>query len=269
MSPLPRRGPPNQGMPPLYEDTSYRDGYDYPRGVKKRVTPTQRRPWELVDASEPHSIPPEDDPETRDRHFTILGTIRGPDVQCSLPILCDTGSAGYSLIDSSLVQLLNLPLVPLKTPRIALDFEGVEHSNITHLARVDLVLGDHRSTTHFLVTPLRSNTRIILGMPWLCRHEAIIQASKDRSITITFSSSRCLQNCCTDPVTIQALSEADLTTLEPYQLEPFEAPPRSISPSATRYRKQRNRRRRNQRPSNTHETPLEVSAIAFHYLAKK
>ena len=131
------------------------------------MTPAQSRKQELtqLDALEPPSTPPEVDPETLDRHFVILGTVYGPNDKCSLPVLCDTGSAGYSIIDSTLAQQLDLPLVPLKTPRIALDFEGIEHSNITHLARVDLRLGGHRSISYLLITPLYSNTRIILGMP--------------------------------------------------------------------------------------------------------
>jgi hypothetical protein len=164
----------------------------------------------------------------------------------------------------------------LKTPRIALDFEGVEHSNITHLARVDLALEGHRSISYFLVTPLRSNSRIILGMPWFCQHGASIQASQDRSITLTFSSPRCLQYCCSTPVTIQALSERDIAKLEPYRLEPAESKLRNVSPSTTRYRQQR---KLNRHSSNASDDPgkegkspkpiLEVSAVVFHYLAQQ
>lgn len=226
---------------------------------------------ELLDAPEPLSLPPEDDLETQDRHFTILGTIRGPDVQCSLPILCDTGSAGYSLIDLSLVQLLRLPLIPLKTPRLALDFEGVEHSNITHLARVDLMLGTHRSIAYFLVTPLRSSSRIILGMPWFCQHNASIQASQDRSITLTFSAPRCLQHCCSEPAIVHALSEEETRNLEPFQLKPSPPKPRKANPSAVRYQMRRNHRRKPSKPDTHREqdTPLEVSAVVFHYLAQQ
>ena len=72
-----------------------------------------------------------------------MGTVYSPSMKCSLPILCDTGSAGQSLIDSALAQSLQLPLVPLKRPRVAVDFEGLVHSNITHLARAGLTLGDY------------------------------------------------------------------------------------------------------------------------------
>jgi hypothetical protein len=216
-----------------------------------------------------------------------MGTAYGPHMECTLPILCDTGASGHSLIDLPLAQYLGLPLSPLKKPRIATDFEGNIHSGITQSALLTLDLNGHRSTSHFLVTPLRSTSRIILGLPWFCQHSATIQTSPDRSVTIMFSSNRCLQRCCKKPILVQALPEADIAELRPIELETAKSRPQRKSPSTIRYREQRklNRNLPGSAPESEAEEsdfetspenklydsnqPLEVSAVSFDLLTRQ
>ena len=54
--------------------------------------------------------------------------------------------------------------------------------------------------------------------------------------------------------------------LEPYRLETVEIRPRKVSPSTIRYRQQR---KLNRYVPKAHEMPLEVSAVAFHHLARQ
>ncbi len=59
-------------------------------------------------------------------------------------------------------------------------------------------MGNHTETCVFFVTTLAADNPIILGLPWLQRHNPTINW---RSMSMTFQSPYCLQYCCTAPCT--------------------------------------------------------------------
>ena len=134
----------------------------------------------------------------------------------------------------------------------------------------------------------------------MCQHQATVQAGLDQLISLTFSSTECLQRCCSKPITVLALPEANIAAHQHYDIIPTEPKHRHRSPSTVRYQGNRKLIRRlpgiiddsqakdtdtdtnieaaSERPMppqhvleelKTNKPLLEVSAIAFDYETRK
>ena len=88
--------------------------------------------------------------------------------------LVDCGASGYSFIDENFAQTHQIPLHPLKYPRRLEGFDGqvALSGNITKVAEIIMDLEGHVERFFLFVTGLK-HYPIVLGHPWLGRHNAV------------------------------------------------------------------------------------------------
>ena len=116
-------------------------------------------------------------------------------------LLTDTGASAQSFVRKSFVKQYRISLVLLERPIQLQLADGSLGDNITHMAQLNILLGDHREQLWCLVTDI-PNHDIILGEPWLEQHGPRIDHINR---TMTFNSEYCCSNCnptCLEPVTI-------------------------------------------------------------------
>lgn len=146
-----------------------------------------------------------------------------------LSALIDTGGSGHAFIDADYAKTHCLPLISLPIPRVLRVFDGRDavSGNVTHIVRLDLALGDHVSRQTPLYVTQLPEFPIVIGLPWLRAHKAIIDLSTD---SITFNSTYCLKNCMTHSVTVSCLKHhlseksLNLSVLEPCPITPENLP---------------------------------------------
>ena len=97
--------------------------------------------------------------------------------------LVDTGCSGLSFINQYLVHNYNLPITPLSQPRqIRLADGGNSPGSVTHTSFSYIGIGEHYEPLVFFVAKLGSD--IILGYPWLKRHNPVIDFGSNKSFSI-------------------------------------------------------------------------------------
>jgi hypothetical protein len=102
----------------------------------------------------------------------------------STSVFVDDGCSGFALIDSSLVSAHNISTVLLFTPYLISSYDRVVRGHITHkTSPLVLKIGSHLEKLSFLVTNLPSNTPLILGLPWMRKHNPLVNW---RTLTFTF-----------------------------------------------------------------------------------
>lgn len=106
--------------------------------------------------------------------------------------LVDTGCSGEAFINDSLVHKLCLPMYRLRHRRRLTLADGgdSEGGYVTHMTYVTMSIGSHIETLVFYITKLHID--VILGYPWLKKHDPHISFSTD---TIYFHSPHCLRHC--------------------------------------------------------------------------
>ena len=106
-------------------------------------------------------------------------------------LLTDTGASAEFMVDTNFVKLHKLLTVKLvKAIRLELA-DGSLADTITHIAKIEIMISDHKKQIWSLVTSL-PNFDIILGMPWLEKHNPDINYA-DR--VMSFNSDHCCANC--------------------------------------------------------------------------
>ena len=116
--------------------------------------------------------------------------------------LIDCGASGYAFIDKKFAQTHQIPLHPLKYARRLEGFDGQPAltGNITHVAEVIMDLNGHVERLFLFVTGLKTYP-IVLGHPWLRRHQALADFESN---SLSLSSSFCLAHCSPHPVKVKA-----------------------------------------------------------------
>ena len=154
----------------------------------------------------------ESDKTFRDSHMVMTGILRLSRSRIRTYNLIDCGASGFSFIDEKFAHTNQIPLHLLKYPRRLEGFDGQRalSGNITHVAEITMDLEGHVEKLFLYVTGLK-NYPIILGHPWLRRHNAIADFGHN---TLTFASPYCLTHCCPHPVKLQAVEEEFLTPAE-------------------------------------------------------
>ena len=111
----------------------------------------------------------------RDSHLVVSGTLRLGRSRIQTLSLIDCGASGYAFIDKKFAQTNQIPLHPLKYTRRLEGFDGQPAltGNITHAAEVIIDLNGHTEKMFLFVTGLKTYP-IVLGHPWLRRHQAHI-----------------------------------------------------------------------------------------------
>ena len=107
----------------------------------------------------------------------------------------------------SFAQTHNLPLTPLSAPIALETFDGrpVVSGNMTHKTTLDISIGMHCERIPLLVTRL-SHYPIVLGIPWLRRHDPSIKFSANSLVfDSSFSTEHCLSNTALRYAAVQTL----------------------------------------------------------------
>ena len=107
----------------------------------------------------------------------------------SVKALIDTDATGYAFIDETTAHIMceNLGInpIPLSKPKPIKGFDGhLAKQPITHAIYPGLTVQDHSElTAPMLITPLGQHP-VILGKPWLNRHEVVLDMKFDRLIFV-------------------------------------------------------------------------------------
>ncbi len=126
--------------------------------------------------------------------------------------LIDSGCTVRGLADQALIQTHRIPTHEVSKP-FGVDLaDGKVAGIITHYVLLDMKVGQHAETSAFFITSLSSENPIILGLPWLQRHNPTIDWP---SLSIVFQSPYCLRYCCPNPC-------AAPTVTDPSSEEPIE-----------------------------------------------
>jgi hypothetical protein len=105
--------------------------------------------------------------------------------------LVDSGCTGLAFMDFHFAVRPRLPLQQLQQAKPLFLADGVLSSWITHITELPLRIGDHWERLAFFITTLAKDNPIILGLPWLSRHNPAVDWDKLR---LTFRG-RCVGSC--------------------------------------------------------------------------
>lgn len=102
--------------------------------------------------------------------------------------LVDSGCTGEAFMDFSFAVRTRAKLERLPRPRPLYLANGVLSAWIEYRTRATLQVGDHEEELTFLITSLARQHPVILGLPWLRKHDPIINW---RELTLQFRTNRC------------------------------------------------------------------------------
>jgi hypothetical protein len=132
-------------------------------------------------------------PYNREEKIILKVTIRGLDNnEHHTTAMVDCG-ATENFIDERYAKQNNIPLQRKAIPRRVLAVDGREVANgpVTHDALVDLTINNHYETIRLHCITI-GNSPIIVGLPWLRKHNPNIDWKEGR---VTFDSARCAKEC--------------------------------------------------------------------------
>ena len=114
-------------------------------------------------------------------------------------------STGIAFLDQDLARHHQIPLQELKEKRQVevIDGRPIESGDITHVAKVGIMIQDHKEQLPMFVMTL-GHYPIVFGIPWLRLHDV---AERFASNTVTFGSKYCTTHCHDAPVTVQGVTE--------------------------------------------------------------
>jgi predicted aspartyl protease len=129
-----------------------------------------------------------------DRLLLVDVTITLPNkTTISTIALVDSGANGYAFVDSSFAQSHKLPTFPTRKRTLnVVDGTEAAAGDITQISRLDLSIGDHSELQAPLFVTKLGQFPIILGIPWLRRHNPTINF---RENYLTFHSHKCYSSC--------------------------------------------------------------------------
>jgi hypothetical protein len=112
---------------------------------------------------------------------------------------------GIAFMDENFTRHHNIAVQELKAERQVelIDGRTIESGDITHLAKVEIRIQDHKEQIPRFMKKL-GHYPIVLVIPWLRSHDMAVRFS---STTVTFGSQYCKTHCQETPVTVQGVSE--------------------------------------------------------------
>jgi predicted aspartyl protease len=132
-------------------------------------------------------------PYNREEKIILKVTIRGHDNnEHHTTAIVDCG-ATENFIDERYAKQNNIPLRRKAIPHRVLVVDGREVANrpVTHDGLVDLTINNHYETIRLYCITI-GNSPIIVGLPWLRRHNPSINWKEG---CVTFDSARCAKEC--------------------------------------------------------------------------
>ena len=130
-----------------------------------------------------------------DTFLAVIGSIYTKNTNPVLiQALLDTGASGYAFIDFDFAQKNCIPMSLLSHPRTLEAFDGSSPSfgSITHIVRLNMSIGNHVENDMGLFVTRLSHHPIILGHPWLKKHNPTVDWA---SSTVIFDSKYCRRFC--------------------------------------------------------------------------
>ena len=112
-----------------------------------------------------------------DGYLAVMCILITNQKQVQTSALIDFGASGYGFIDHSFAHKQNIPLILLNTPRTleAFDSSLSDYRQITHIVKIDnFALDHHEEQTVFLYVTHLHHHPIMLGYPWLQKHDPFI-----------------------------------------------------------------------------------------------
>ena len=106
--------------------------------------------------------------------------------------LVDSGCSGRGFIDRSFTQNNNLQTFPTPSRRPLLLADGKPSDTISEYVLIPCQIENHQELGLFFVANLAPDTPLIFGLPWLRRHNPVIDWA---TLTLTFASNYCRKFC--------------------------------------------------------------------------
>ena len=107
--------------------------------------------------------------------------------------LVDTGSTAAAFADDeTIAKKYDFPVNQLVRPKPLRLADGVPSSFITHYFAARMTIGRHSEPMLFYITKLSPRTPIILGMPWLRKHNPRLDFA---NLGLIFDSTYCSRHC--------------------------------------------------------------------------
>lgn len=188
---------PSRCSPPLPTGTPHHLGTeDLPMEIGGSPDPSKGRRWPRRERSTPRQDHVSPNPVPKSQLCLIPIQIHHGSSPLMSTALIDSGAAG-NLIDYGLVTALGLPTQRLKNPRpvTSLDGRPLGTGTITHCTSpITITIStspphQEKIVFHILTSLLH---KVVLGIPWLCKHQPIINWSQNRIISW---GSSCRETC--------------------------------------------------------------------------
>jgi len=164
-------------------------------------------------------------------HVIISAKVRTRHGQVTTLIMIDSG-ATHDFMDGDFAKSHSVDTYPLPRPLelMLADGENSRAGTVSHAATVPLAIGPHLEDVPLRITKI--SYPIILGMPWLRRHDPWIRWSANQ---ITFNSPYCLDHCqIRQPVTISGLNQRPTQTQTKMQPQPQTKTQTLLTPDSNR-----------------------------------
>ncbi|KAK4232720.1 hypothetical protein C8A03DRAFT_20042, partial [Achaetomium macrosporum] len=108
--------------------------------------------------------------------------------------LVDSGCSTRAFCDRALVTRLGIKTSKTPHPRTLILADGKKAGRpVDSYFIAPLVIGNHEEQALFFVTDLSPETPVILGLPWLQRHNPAVDWAQ---LSLTFDSDYCRTFCC-------------------------------------------------------------------------
>jgi hypothetical protein len=132
-------------------------------------------------------------PYQRDEKIILMVAIRGGDNQEHITTAMVDCGATENFIDKEYTEWNWIPLNEKMVPRrvLAMDGREVVSGPVTHDTVVKLKINNHHETIKLHCITI-GNSPIIVGLPWLKRHNPNIDCKQGQ---VMFESTRCAREC--------------------------------------------------------------------------
>lgn len=105
--------------------------------------------------------------------------------------MVDSGCTAHGFIDRAYAAFLPVTVKPTLKPHKLYLADGKVSDMITEYVLIPICTGQHQETALFFLTNLAKSTPLILGLPWLQRHNPYVDWT---AMTLTFLSLTLLPN---------------------------------------------------------------------------
>ena len=139
------------------------------------------------------------------KHSAITCTLTVNNQEILTHALINCGATGIAFMDQDFACHPQIQLQELKEKLQDDVIEGrpIESGDITHIAKVGMMIQDHREQQPMFVTKL-GQYPIFLGIPWLRYHDVAVWFASN---TVTVGSQYSTTHCHDAPVTVQGVTE--------------------------------------------------------------